>query len=307
MNEIKVAFLSWHYKSPKIFLDTLKKMTPNCSGKWGNIIAVENPAEADYSLIFDGYDGGYPKTRAIYFGQHPYIPNYSPSFRTFEDKDTCVARISLDKYFNAGEWWIKHTYDELMSLESPKKTKDLACIMTYQTHNPMYAQRVKFMQTLVSKYTKFDLYGRPEERFRNDIILPKVFRGSLGFNKPEGILGEHLIGKEIIQNYRYSLEFDVGPTKNYISERFYDALLLWTMPIYFGSNNVHTIIPKEAFHYVNIHDLSQVDKVIEIINSDSREKNMDAIREARNLLLNRYQMFPFAWEVINNLDKYGRK
>ena len=307
MNEIKVCFLSYHFQSPEIFLDTLKKMTPNCSGKWKNMTAITDPMNADYCLVFDNYLGIYPHKRTIYFGQHPYVEEHSPYFRTFQDRMNCVARFSLDKYFNPGEWWIKHTYDELMALEPPKKIKKLACIMTYQTHKSMYEQRVKFMQTFTKQCKDYDLYGRPEEKFRANPDFTEVYKGALGHNKPDGLKGEHLIGKELLIDYRYSLEFDVGPTRNYLSERFYDALLLWTMPIYFGSQNVHEYISSNAFHYVNIYDSLDTTKVINIINSDSREQNITAMKEARDLLLNKYQTWPYVHEIVNNLDKYRRK
>jgi len=142
---IKVCFLSWHFATPEIFLEYLIKMTPGRSGKWKDMVAVTNPFEADFCPIYDGYTGQFPQERAIYLGQHPDIPSDpSPSFRTF-DNQKFAARVRLDKHLNAGEWWLDYTYDELTAMKPPTKTKDLACIMTYQTHRPLYTQRVNFM------------------------------------------------------------------------------------------------------------------------------------------------------------------
>ena len=93
--------------------------------------------------------------------------------------------------------------------------------------------------------------------------------------------------------------FDVGPTKNYLSERFYDALLMWAKPIYFGSTNVHEFMPQGSFEQINILDLNETDKVINII----KEQPIDykAIKEARDLLLNKYQLWAYVYNVIKGI------
>jgi hypothetical protein len=294
----KVCFLSWHFKTPQIFLDSILKMTPGKKGVWGNIEAVVDPFQSDYCVIMDGYNGPFPSDRVIYFGEHPDC--CSTSFRNWDGKDALV-KLSLDKYLNPGEWWLSYDYDYLMTLPKPEKTKKLACVMTYQVHNAMYAQRPKFMQELVTKYPdiSLDLYGRPQERFNSDSVLQKYYKGPLGFNNPDGTLGQHLVGKEILADYEYSIEIDVGPTRNYFSERFYDALLLWVHPIYFGSNNVHRWIPMEAFDYIDINNLNDVHKVQEVINR--QEINYEAIEHARYSLLNKYQLWPYIEGVVNQL------
>lgn len=301
---LKVCFLTWHYKDAETFLGLLKKMTPEQSGKWKNIEAITDPFKADFSIIMDGCNEKYPKDRSIFFCQHPYVPDgLSPAFKAYSDTP-CLISFNSENHLNPGEWWISHTYDTLMGLEAPMKAKKLICIMTHQNHNRIYTQRVEFMKAFSRVYADYDLYGRPEENFRLEPEFKKVYRGSLGMNNYDGYIGQHFIGKEIIGDYRYSLEFDVGPTRNYISERFYDAMLLWTMPIYFGSNNVHEHLPRESFYYVNVNDLTDINKVVSIVDSDSRETSIKAISEARYRLLNEYQIWPMVHYIVNNLDKY---
>jgi hypothetical protein len=292
-----------HYKTPEIFLDTIRKMTPGCSGVWKNLKAVTNPYEADFVFIIDGYSGPFPEERAIYLGEHPPC---SGLYSTWETKKA-LLRFPLNKYLNPGEWWISHDYDTLSNLKPPAKTKNTVCVMTYQTHNAMYSQRPKFMGELLKQFKDIDLYGRPSEKFIADPLLNSNYKGALGKDKPNGLLGEHLIGKEEIINYRYSLEFDVGPTINYMSERFYDSLLLWCMPIYFGSSNLGNFLPSNSFVYIDIHNLNDTKKVINSVMGDLRESNIDRIAEARNLLLNRYQLWAYVDDIINNLDRYKKE
>lgn len=300
--EVKVCFTSWHFKTQQILLDSIIGMTPSRSGKWKNITAVTNPFEADYVVIFDGESKPYPKDRALFFGQHPKVErtdfNASTSFRTF-DNHVCHKSFPLNKFWNPGEWWIDYDYDTLINLKPTNDRKDLCCIMTYQTHNPMYSERVKFMEKFSSCSVEYDLFGRPREKFENNSILSKHYKGCLGQNNPDGYLGQHTKGKNKVGEYRYSLEFDVGPTKNYISERFYDALLLWTMPIYFGSTNVSDILPNKSFVNIDIGPESTDHKKISgIVSSGYREDNIEEIAKTRELLLNEYQLWPAVHKAI---------
>jgi len=267
--------------------------------------ATTDFTKADFIVVFDGCKEKVPNERAIYVGQHPYVGNgLSPSFRTFNDKK-CLRAIRLDRDLNCGEWWIDYTYDQLVSMQPTKKEKEICCIMTYKNINSMYMQRVLYMQQLSNyllnkNYYYLDIYGRPEENFRNDSKLKVFYRGFLGANNPNGLLNEHTIGKNIISKYRYSLEFDVGPTKNFISERFYDAILLWTMPIYFGSTNVDFYINKDSFVYTDIYNIkdAEFEKIRKLVESSYREENLHAISETRDLLLNKYQTWPYIYNVL---------
>ena len=299
---MKVCFLSWHFDNPTVFLDTLLKMTPGCKGKWKDMEAVTDPFEADFCAIFDGYNGKYPKDRALFFGQHPLVEQHSPAFRRWENQQA-LGRYALDEHLNAGEWWIGHTYDELDKLKYERKSRNLCCVMTYQTHIPMYEQRVKFMEGFTSRFKEYDLYGRPEENFKGNKAFNSVYRGALGNNTYNAYLGEHLIGKEKVGEYRYSLEYDVGPTKNYISERFYDAMLLWTMPIYFGSSNVQDFLPENSFQYIDLYGEpdSEALKVLDYVYNDFVEHHIKDLAEARNMLLTKYQTWPYVYNKIKEL------
>lgn len=303
---MKVCFLSWHFATPEIFLDYLRPQSPGCSGTWKDMVAVTDPYEADFIVIFDGYNGKFPKERAIYFCQHPKISseaygtgeNYGNSFKPYTGVEG-LAFFNSDNGLNPGEWWADYTYDQLNALEPPKKTKELACVMTYQTYNAMYSQRLVFMREFVKRNQNLDLYGRPEEKFRADEILSTVFRGSLGVNTPDGQQGNHKTGKNLLIDYKYSLEFDVGPTQNYLSERFYDSLLLWCLPFYFGSTNVNNFLPLGSYVDINIlKPDNYVDLVNACIKEDFYERRIKKIAEARDLLLNKYQTWPYVYNIL---------
>jgi hypothetical protein len=117
----------------------------------------------------------------------------------------------------------------------------------------------------------------------------------LGSSHNDG--GDHTWGKEdVLEKYRYSVEVDVGETRNYFSERVFDSLLMWCMPLCWGSTNIEEYLPKNSFRYIDIYGGGG--DILEIIKTDVRERNLDAIREARNLLLNKYQIFARSYDYI---------
>lgn len=292
---IKVCFISWHFQNPEVFLQNIIKMTPGKSGIWKDMQAVIDPKKADFCAVFDGTNVSIPMERSLFFGEHPACLR---SYREWEEINA-LKKFPLKKYLNPGEWWLDYDYDYLSSLKNPAKTKDLICIFTAQDHTPIYAKRKNFVKCFCEVYPAIHLYGRPEANFKSDAILKKYYRGVLGVVNPKNVLGDHQVGKELLIDYKYSLEFDVGPTINYISERFYDAMLLWTMPFYFGSSNVHEYLPSESFHYIDMD--ADVQAVIEVMQGNYYEKNLEALAAARDLLLNKYQIWPYVYNAIKAL------
>jgi hypothetical protein len=301
----KVCLISHHFTNPKVLLDYIVKMTPNRSGKWKDMTAVIDPFEADVVVLLDGYSNvPYPKDRAYYFGQHPHgIGSFKPladvpSGRAFPNKD----------YLNPGEWWLSFDYDYLMSLEPPKKNKDLIAVSTYYVdHKHTYTHRIQMLEE-TSKLVKFDIYGRQEENFKANELLNPLYKGVMGIKNFDALAGDHMVGKEMLLDYSYSIECDVGRDtdggwiKNYYSERLYDSLLCWCMPFYFGSDNLDERIPRKSFEYI---DITTPEKRVEsarlikyIIDGNVRDKNIDSIKIARERLLNEWQLWPFVYDTI---------
>jgi len=303
----KIYFTTWHYDTAERFTRILSRLTPNCSGKYKNIEATLDKKEADYFVVFGGTKEDIDPKRAIYFGCHPKGP--SGNYKSFLDVP-CLVALPLSHFLSPAEVWINYTYDELKAMQPVQKKHNLACIMTYQTHRKTYSDRIRFMQHFMPQYPQCHLYGRLSKFFKEDPLLKDHYKGPLGYDNYDHYAGDHLSGKNILIDYRYSLEYDQGPTENYLCERFHDALLLWTMPIYYGSTNVEKYFPKNSFRYVDIssEDPEQIDKevkkVIKITDSDYREKNISAIAEARDLILDKYQTFAYVHDIVNNIDSY---
>jgi len=207
----------------------------------------------------------------------------------------------LKHHFGFGEYWIKYDYDYLKALQPTHKPKKLACIMSNADTQEYHKKRLNWLERVTNKKDlAFDLYGRLNPRTDS---IKEYYKGPCGSYDARGSASsggnDHMSGKEpIYEQHQYMLEFDATGA-NYFSERIFDCLLLWSMPIYWGGSNLHKYIPKESFHYLNIE--SDGEDVMQIINSGSYEKNLDAIKNARTILLDHLQIWPRIHSAI-----YGR-
>ena len=167
------------------------------------------------------------------------------------------------------------TYDELRCAPCPQKTGDLSWITSNLAWLPGHKKRMEFLDILKSQ-VGFDLYGR-------------------GFqpvdDKWDGLAP-----------YRYSIAVENFRGDWYWTEKLMDCYLAWCMPIYCGCEKIDRFFPKDSFVQVDISNPTEAIRTIrEVIKSDLCEKNRDAIAYARELILDKYQFFPF---VVNQVKAF---
>lgn len=75
--------------------------------------------------------------------------------------------------------------------------------------------------------------------------------GNFWQNNGENIKGEVWNKHAALDDYYFSLCMENTIQKNYISEKFWDAVLVDTVPIYLGCNNIYEYINNKAFLYIN--------------------------------------------------------
>ena len=67
------------------------------------------------------------------------------------------------------------------------------------------------------------------------------------------------------------------------------------MPIYWGCENIDKFLPEGSYISIDVDDPTAIDKIIEISNSDLWENSLDKIGEARELILDKYNL----WSTIS--------
>ena len=279
MREVKVCFIYEAWDNQKT-LDIYQKMTPNRSGVWKNLVAVTEERDADWCVVVDDTTRPMNPEKTLYVSAHPYMAGYE-GYRDLSQK---IHKLDNKETFGFGEWWLKYDYDYLSALEPMEKSKD-CCWIVSNSVGGYGRERRKSLATQLNG--QIDIFGR----------IQGCGAGVLGSSENDG--GNHTCGKEdVLEKYRYSVEVDVGLCKNYFSERVFDSLLLWCTPLYWGSTNLEEYLPKNSFKYVDIYGSGK--DILEISKSSFREDNIEAIREARQLLLNKYQLFARVHDYLSN-------
>jgi len=263
----------------------LLRQTPESKGAWGeHTFTLDALERCDYVVILNRV----PQTTTVIcppeniwlIVQEPPAALYRWQRKGF----TQPARIYTpddalrgSKYIHshgALPWHANKTYDELKAQGPIEKTRPLSWITSNTGVLPGHRNRMRFLEQLRNE-VKFDLWGR------GFTPIPDKWDG--------------------LAPYRYSLAIENHQCGHYWTEKIADCFLSRTMPIYHGATDLSRYFPSESFVQIDINDKSAPKKIREVIQSDLWLKRRDAIEQARNLVLDRHQLFPFVAEQIHSL------
>lgn len=283
------------------------RMTPNNSGIWQTIQATKEPQKADCHIVINT-----PSVKSYYADRYLFCrePPCLPDCKGWEHIDA-KCKYPIEEYYMPQTWSIEKSYDDLVKLDPPEKSRSLSWVTSDKGKNlniinmklrehimkcnrlkhkkkpyPLttptdgHILRMKFHNELVSKYNgKLDIHGRGN--FKN-----KFYRGQVEDKW------------DALRDYKYSLAIENYQGPNYWSEKISDVLLAWSMPIYWGCTNLDEFLPEGSFIQIDIESPSCINEIEKIVSSGMYEKNLDAIAQARDLILNTYQIWPTAKNAI---------
>ncbi len=163
----------------------------------------------------------------------------------------------------------------------------MSCTVSEKTWLPGMKSRVEFVKAFQKSHgDKFDLYGRisklPE---LNDFVLD--IEGDDKYNT--------------LKNYKYCLAFDNGTYPNYFATQLTDTLLSWTLPVYNvapGISNTHEFFPEGSYIPFDARNHEEIDRIVELLEEDNFEDHIPAMTEARELILNKYNLWNTIYEAI---------
>ncbi|MGJ8638547.1 MAG: glycosyltransferase family 10 domain-containing protein [Opitutaceae bacterium] len=102
-----------------------------------------------------------------------------------------------------------------------------------------------------------------------------------------------------LESFKYSIAIENSFHPHYWTEKNADCFLLWTMPIYCEPPNITDDFPEESMIIIDPYDPQKgIETIKQAIQDNRWKKNLDAIHEARNRALNKYQIFPWICEKI---------
>ncbi len=267
----------------------LRRQTPGGSGRWGDIdFTLESVDACDYVVVLNGVK---TKVTVRCPSEHVWAVIQEPAVRchlalhkglpAFHRIYTSDPRLTGARYVHsqpALPWFVNQSFDQLLTCPPPEKNRDLAWVTSDNRALPGHRKRMEFLANM-QKHVEFDLFGR-------------------GFH----FLEDKWDG---VAPYRYSLAIENHSGPDYWTEKLSDCFLAWSMPIYYGCTNIETYFPPESMVRIDITRPDVVDQIRQAISSDLWRKRQDAIAEARQLILNKYQLFPFLAREIRAQQAKG--
>lgn len=274
------------------WIKRISKQSPSGT-RWNNIELVEDAAKADFAIILDGASGvkreevdRFKEIPKIFLQREPEQVQGPLKL----NKDKFVKFITYDTHATYCDWWLDYDYSYLLNLkyEDVKKTKqNPACIISSKTFTNGQAKRIKFLQQIQNKID-IDFYGRPDLKDLFDRYLAPPEHTSKTSKRDKSILFEH----------HTSFALENGSRKNFLT-RLSEELLCWTMPIYWGCPNIEDLFPEHSYRYVNIEGEFSIEE-LEYLIRKPEDKEIKAMAEARDLILNKYNFFPYIESILNN-------
>ena len=107
---------------------------------------------------------------------------------------------------------------------------------------------------------------------------------------------------DALQPYRYHVVVENHVAPHHITEKLPDAFLGYTLPFYHGAPNTAEYFPKESFVPIDINDYSgAVDIIRSVIDNNEYEDRLPYIKEARRIVLEKFNLFGVLSEEIEKL------
>ena len=298
--------------------DWLWKQSPHAFGVWGNIQMIATAPEPDFLLMYQ-FDfprpskpspwwkswrqkrstpkpdipsllRNVPKERIIYLLREPPLEEVVPrnKYNYQAAGQYCEYISGPDKYapdpnYMPAIWYVNSSFRELNEMEPPAKNRPCSWITSGIDRTENHRRRLAFLQLLRDKNLDFDLYGRG---------LPS---SSKGFGSVQNKW-------HAMAPYYYNLSIEnYADNELYVSEKLWDALLAWCLPIYYGGSAADKILPPGSFLRLPSMDEKGLEFVREVTSSlDAWHEAKEAIAEARQIILHELNLL--AW-LSNFVEK----
>lgn len=267
-------------------LPLLERQSPAIDGIWNNLhFSEKHKGEVDFCIILN-----YPEEDVVvrsnkggtwlFLQEPPDTKNiFYTNYFKFADRVYSGFGDKVKNGFNETislPWLIDKSYRELKDLSHTdlNKTDKISWITSNSNMVAGHELRLGFIKFLKEQKFEFDLFGR-------------------GFNPIQDKF-------QALADYKYSIAIENYSGENYWTEKIQDCFLSWTMPVYFGCTNLEKYFPKESFIQIDLNDMGASLEIIrEAIEEDRWSKNINAIAEARQLILEKYQLFPYVENLVN--------
>lgn len=302
--------------------DWLWQQTPQYFGIWGNIqmIASEpNPdfilmynytsfpeppekqalfwknkqAQFEYEKALDEFHAklrGVPKERVIYLLREPPLDEVVESNKKFyqQAQPYCDYISGPDDFaptpdYMPAIWYYSNSFRELNDMPPPLKTGACSWVTSGINRTANHRKRLDFLKMLCSDGLPVAVYGRG---------LPDWANGG-------GELTNKWFG---MAPYYYNLAIEnYADNSWYVSEKLWDALLAWCLPIYYGGSAADKLLPPGSYLRLPSLDEKGFAYIQEVISTpDAWYEAKDAIAEARQIILHKLNLLEWVSNYVKN-------
>jgi len=300
--------------------DWLWQQTPHAFGVWENIQMLKNAPKPDFLLLYQ-YDfhqqraaklswlshfqkspsnhpltpaqlRGVPKEKIIYLMREPPLAEvqHQNSMNYAAAKDHCGYISGPDELapipaYMPAIWYHANSFRELHQMPIPEKIRSCSWITSGISRTVNHRQRLAFLQHLQQTDLSLDIYGRN---------LPQSIQSQ----------GEMKNKWHSMAPYYYNLAIEnYADNSWYVSEKLWDSLLAWCLPIYYGGSAADRLLPPESFLRLPSLDAKGIAYIQEIIATpETWYERKEAIAEARQIILYKLNLLNWLSEFVEQFS-----
>ncbi|MEQ8995253.1 MAG: glycosyltransferase family 10 [Coleofasciculus sp. B1-GNL1-01] len=299
--------------------DWLWQQTPNPCGIWDNIQMLSQAPEPDFLLMYQysfpkphpklpwwqrlrqkksskpdvaSQLRGVPKERIIYLLREPPLEKVVQTNRANYEaaKNYCGYISGPDDFaptpdYMPAIWYHANSFRELNEMIPPEKIHACSWITSGIDRTAEHRRRLAFLKSLQDSGFEFDLYGR----------------GLPDWAQAKGTLKNKWHG---MAPYYYNLAIENYAGNDwYVSEKLWDALLAWCLPIYYGGSAADKLLPPGSFLRLPSLDEQGIAYIKEVTSTpDAWYEAKDAIAQARQIILHKLNLLNWLSDFVAKFD-----
>lgn len=272
---MKIVKLTFNFEFP-IFRQTSGEL-----GIWGDykFIIDSSLPECDYWVIYSDYKLVKEKCRCpkenIYFlpaecfnTSNNFPAQFLAQFGKIITVQKQITGANVIYNQNANPWFVERSYDQLLKLKMPEKSKLISIITSNKQHTLGHKNRLQFALKLKNYFgDQVDLFGR----------------GIHDFDEKYSVLAP----------YKYSIAIENDFEDDWMTEKVVDPILTYTMPIYYGCPNIDKYLTDNSYLRIDINDFEYSVRIIEdALRENKYDIFLNNVIEERYNVLNNLQLFP---------------
>ncbi len=203
----------------------------------------------------------------------------------FCDPSKVIVGPTYVFYGAGGEGW---TYDTVVRDCVYPKTKNISSIISSLKNrnghrNATYTERRGLVTSMLASNVNVDVYGWDPALYPKALGLPQKINGLIP--------------------YKFTVAVENSFENNWVSEKFYDAILTDTIPIYLGAPNIREIYPENG--YFVLDDLMDTDatlKLLHEINENADElydKMLPELQKIKHRYFTEFNLLTKILEIAN--------